>query len=66
MDEGKLQRESEVVHVIVSCCYDFSKLLRSLTPTKNENIPILTLAFPDEKFIPPGQNKDHKSVKMHK
>ncbi len=57
MAEGKLQVEGEVIHVIVRSCYDFSKLLRNLTPSKKENLPVLTLALPDEKSIPPGQNK---------
>ena len=52
MVEGKLQVEGEVVHVIVQCCYDFSKLLRTLTANKNDTPPILTLARPDEKYIP--------------
>ncbi len=52
MVEGKLQVEGEVVHVIVQCCYDFSRLLRNLTAHKNENTPLLTLARPDEKYIP--------------
>ena len=57
MVEGKLQIEGEVIHVIVRRCHDFSKLLRQLTPSKNENLPLLTLARPDEKSIPAGQNK---------
>ena len=57
MVEGKLQREGEVIHVIVGECYNFSKLLRHLTPLRNENLPVLTLARPDEKSIPPPQNK---------
>jgi error-prone DNA polymerase len=57
MVEGKLQIEGEVIHVIVKQCYDFSKLLRKLTPSNNENLPILTLAYPDEKSIPAPQNK---------
>lgn len=57
MVEGKLQIEGDVIHVIVKRCHNFSKLLRTLTPTHNENIPVLTLAFPDETSIPPGQNK---------
>lgn len=57
MVEGKLQIEGEVIHVIVKCCYDFSKLLRHLTPANNENLPLLTLAWPDEKSIPPAHNK---------
>ena len=57
MIEGKVQRTGEVIHVIASACYDFSKLLRGLTPSGSENLPLLTLAFPDETSIPPGQNK---------
>lgn len=57
MAEGKLQIEGKVIHVIVKRCHDFSKLLRGLTPTKSENLPLLTLAFPDETSIPAGLNK---------
>ena len=57
MVEGILQIEGEVIHVIVKCCYDFSKLLGHLTPFQNKNVPVLTLARPDEKSIPPAQNK---------
>src|SRR4029077_15579821 len=49
MVEGKLQIEGEVIHVIVKKCYDFSKLLRHLTPARNENLPLLTLSSSDEK-----------------
>lgn len=56
MVEGKLQIEGEVIHVIVKTCYNFSKLLRNLTPS-NEDPPVLTLAYSDEKSIPPGLNK---------
>ena len=56
MVEGKLQREGEVIHVIVHSCYNFSKLLRQLTPSENENLPLLTLARADEKTIPPVQD----------
>jgi error-prone DNA polymerase len=57
MVQGTLQIEGEVIHVIVQKCYDFSKLLRQLTPSNNQNLPILTLAYPDEKSIPAPQNK---------
>ncbi|HKO80396.1 MAG TPA: OB-fold nucleic acid binding domain-containing protein, partial [Chitinophagaceae bacterium] len=57
MVEGKLQVEGEVIHVIVSACYDFSKLLRQLTSSHNENLPELTTDRPDEKLVPPGLNK---------
>ncbi len=49
MAEGKLQIEGEVIHVIVKGCYNFSKLLRHLTPSLNENVPLLILTRHDEK-----------------
>jgi error-prone DNA polymerase len=57
MVEGKLQIEGEVIHVIVKQCYDFSKLLRKLTPSSNDTPQVLTLAYPDEKSLPAGLNK---------
>jgi error-prone DNA polymerase len=57
MVEGQLQIEGEVIHVIVRTCFDISKLLRKLTPTKNELPQVQTLAFPDETSIPAAQNK---------
>jgi error-prone DNA polymerase len=57
MVKGRLQREGEVIHVIVKRCYDLSKLLRQLTPMHNEQLPLLTLARADEKSIPPGLDK---------
>lgn len=54
---GKLQKEGEVIHVIVRSCHDFSKLLRTLTVANKEDLPVLTLARPDEKSLPPGINK---------
>ncbi len=59
MVEGKVQIEGEVIHVIVKCCYNFSSLLRVLTPRHNENLPLLTLAYADEKSIP--SNPDPRS-----
>jgi error-prone DNA polymerase len=56
MVEGQLQIQGEVIHVIVKRCYDFSKLLRKLT-SSNETPQVLTLARPDEKSLPAGQNK---------
>ena len=43
MVEGKLQIEGEVIHVIVSCCHNFTRLLRDLTPSQEEKFP----SFPD-------------------
>ena len=56
MVEGKLQIEGEVIHVIVKRCYNFSSLLRTLTPRNNENLPLLTLAYADEKSIPSSRD----------
>ncbi|MES2454726.1 MAG: error-prone DNA polymerase [Bacteroidota bacterium] len=49
MVEGKLQREDKVVHVIVQRCFDLSKLLKGLTDTGQEDLPLLTLSRADEK-----------------
>jgi len=59
MVEGKLQIEGEVIHVIVQKCYNFSKLLRHLT-TSQADPPVLTLAYADEKSVPPGLEKQKK------
>ncbi|HEY1024678.1 MAG TPA: error-prone DNA polymerase [Sphingobacteriaceae bacterium] len=37
MVEGKLQREGEVIHVVVRRCFDLSKLLCDLTATGTDN-----------------------------
>lgn len=57
MVEGTLQVEGEVIHVIVSACYDFSKFLRYLTASLNEQLSLLTLSRADEKSLPPGLDK---------
>ena len=38
MVEGKLQREGEVIHIIVSRCYNVSALLKTLTPSTAEEL----------------------------
>jgi error-prone DNA polymerase len=48
MVEGRLQKEGEVIHVIVQRCFDFTKLLRGLTAANNEDLPVLTLSPRDE------------------
>ncbi len=57
MVEGKLQIEGEVIHVIVQRCYNFSSLLKVLTASHKEDLPLLTLAYPDERSLPAGLNK---------
>ncbi|HVF96338.1 MAG TPA: hypothetical protein VM871_03410, partial [Flavisolibacter sp.] len=49
MAEGTVQIEGEVIHVIVNAGYDLSKLLRNLTSTGTEDLPLLTLSRADEK-----------------
>lgn len=57
MVEGKLQREGQVVHVIVQRCFDLTKLLRDLTATPNDDLPLLTLSRADERSPFPVENK---------
>jgi error-prone DNA polymerase len=58
---GKLQREGEVIHVIVQRCYYFTSLLKHLTSSKKENLYLITLARADETIAPvpsfPGYHK---------
>jgi len=62
MVEGKLQREGEVIHVIVRHCYDLSKLLRGLTVGQEDNASLLTLARGDEKSVPAHPGREKKEV----
>lgn len=57
MVEGKLQREGEVVHVIVKRCFDLTKLLKGLTDAGQEELPLLTLSRSDERAPFPAENK---------
>lgn len=53
-----MQREGEVVHVVVSKCVDLTKLLGKLVQRGQEEPPVLTLSRADEKSAPyPSQNK---------
>lgn len=56
MVEGKLQVEGEVIHVIVKRCFDLTKLLRGLTASNDENLPLLTLSRADENDPVPVNN----------
>lgn len=53
MVEGRLQRQGEVVHVIVEKCYNFTKLLGHLTNSQQSDLSLLTPARPDEKDTAP-------------
>jgi error-prone DNA polymerase len=63
MVEGKVQIEGEVIHVIVKCCYDFSKLLRQLTPSQTDDPRVLTLAYADEKSVPTHAQNNKPKLK---
>lgn len=52
MVEGKVQKEGEVTNVVVSKCFDFTKLLKGLTAKEDDQLPILTLSRADEKSPP--------------
>lgn len=67
MVEGKLQKEGEVIHVVVQHCEDWSKLLRDLTSTNKENIPVLTLSPRDENngFSFNAENKKTRVRKIY-
>ena len=54
MVEGKIQREGDVIHVIVRRCFDLSKLLRGLAVQENENPASLS---PAEKIPFSAENK---------
>ncbi len=61
MVEGKLQIEGEVIHVVVKRCFNLTKLLKELTPTESEDLPVL--ATPDDRpsfpnVVKPAQQKN--------
>jgi error-prone DNA polymerase len=52
MVEGKVQVEGEVIHVIVSRCFDVSPLLRNLTESKDRELHNEPMSRSDEKTSP--------------
>ena len=62
MVEGKLQREGEVIHVIVKRCFNFSMMIRSLLQLRGKAAPLSTLSRADENSTPivPG-TKSHEN-----
>jgi error-prone DNA polymerase len=57
MVEGKVQKEGEVIHVIVKRCFNLTKMLSKLTEKENEDLPLLTLSRADERSPFPAENK---------
>jgi len=65
MVQGKLQIEGAVIHVIVSAVYNISRLLKTLTASASENLPLLKLSGADEKTGRQDNrniNEDEKSI----
>ncbi len=60
MVEGKLQREGEVVHVIVRRCFNLNRLLGRLT----QDILELKLSRSDEKTAPVSTKNEQEMVQM--
>ncbi len=61
MVEGKLQREKEVIHVIVTRCYNFSNLLRQLTKSNKEDLSLKPMSRSDETTSPFLKKKAQES-----
>lgn len=60
MAEGKLQREGEVIHVVIKHCYDLTPLLQKLLPGKKEEIsPNSEITLNHEK---PGKQKVQSDI----
>ena len=60
MVEGRLQREGEVVHVIVRRCYNQSRLLLEMTSDEAAHDSLLTLSRADKR------DDDHGDVRVKK
>ncbi|RPD41478.1 error-prone DNA polymerase [Chitinophaga barathri] len=58
MVEGKLQREGEVVHVIVQKCFNLNKLLRGMTIPDNDSEPVITMPGADKPTTPQPVDKE--------
>ncbi|OJY89355.1 MAG: error-prone DNA polymerase [Sphingobacteriales bacterium 44-15] len=66
MVAGKLQKEGEVIHVIVQQCFNFSPLLRELIPSANEDPQVLALCRADESdgAMHPADGRGNGSKKL--
>jgi error-prone DNA polymerase len=60
MVEGKLQKEGEVIHVIVRRCYNFSRLLGNLTGGNGHDGSLKTLSRADEGSGPARDSRVEK------
>jgi error-prone DNA polymerase len=60
MVEGTLQREKEVIHVIVTRCFNFSKLLQQLTQSNKDDLSLKPMSRSDETTSPFLKKKTHE------
>ena len=58
MVEGKLQIEGEVIHVVVHKGFNLTGLLKDLTKTEKDHIPVLTLPEADETSAPVAAGRE--------
>ena len=64
MVEGKLQREGEVIHVVVQKCYNFSRMLRHLLVSGNKESALSTLSRADERSAPTSEDRKPKEDRI--
>ena len=57
MVAGRLQKEGEVIHLIAEAFQDYSKLLRHLTASQDEELNVSATFRPDEKDVAPFPHK---------
>lgn len=66
MVAGRLQREGEVIHVVVQQCFNLSSLLRKLIPSGEQEPQVLALCRADEKdgemHSADGRGGGHKNI----
>jgi error-prone DNA polymerase len=65
MVEGKLQREGEVIHVVVQRCYNFSNLLQQLTASQKEDLSLKPMSRADETTSPFLKKKSPEREVVH-
>ena len=64
MVEGKLQREGEVIHVIVQRCYNFGRLLQQLTASQKQDISLKPMSRSDETIVTVFEISKRRKVKL--
>jgi error-prone DNA polymerase len=63
MVEGQLQREGEVIHVIVKRCFNFSRLLNQLTTLREDGLSSTPMSRSDETTSPAPDTRDKSQTR---